>query len=257
MILGRPGEQLGSAIAGAGPRPDTINDDYNDDGFADLLIGSRNASPGSGFHAGEAFILFGGQNLLTPQGGATIPELRDQGFGMVLTGAHAYDEAGATVAPAGDVNADGIADFMVSAPGASPRFDSDGDGVVDAIGLDLDGDLVADDLDGNGVPDDMTEAGLVYLVFGGDHLNGTIGLEEIGTSNLPGVVFVGRTGGDHLGAGLTQNGQLARGLTPAGDMDGDGYDDVFISSVLADPDGKTDAGEAYLVYGFSTPVQPR
>jgi hypothetical protein len=107
------------------------------------------------------------------------------------------------------------------------------------------------------MPDDMTGAGLVYLVFGGKHLTGTISLDQIGTENLPGMVFVGKKGGDHLGGGQVQNGVLAHGLNSAGDLDGDGFDDLFLSSVLADPDGKTDAGEVYLVYGFSTPIKPR
>jgi hypothetical protein len=203
------------------------------------------------------FIFFGGTKLLSPAGGATIPQLRDQGHGIVLAGTQAYGHVGTTVAGAGDINNDGIADLMISAPDASPMFDSDNDGLADTIGMDLNGDLAADDLDGDGTPDDMTGAGLVYVVFGGPHLTGTIGLEEIGTSNLPGFVIVGRKGGDHLGGGLTQNGLLSRGMSSAGDLDGDGFDDIMLSSVLADPDGKTDAGEVYVIYGFSTPVVPR
>lgn len=257
MIMGRPGEQLGTSVAGVGPRSAELGDDYNDDGYPDLLIGSPKISSGGKFGAGEAFILFGGTNLLSPAGGMTIPQLRDGGHGMVLAGAQAYGHAGATVACAGDINKDGIADLMIAAPDASPMFDSDGDGIQDTIGMDLDGNRMPDDLDGNGTPDDMTGAGLVYIVFGGKHLTGTINLDQIGTENLPGIVIVGKKGGDHLGGGETQNGLLSRGLSCAGDLDGDGFDDVMLSAVLADPDGKTDAGEVYLIYGFSTPIRPR
>lgn len=248
MILGRPGENLGTAIAGGG--------DFNDDGKADLIIGSPLATPAAGFQAGEVFVLFGGKNLLSPEGGATIPELRDSGDGVVLGGVNPGDHTGATVANAGDVNKDGVADILIAAPDASPRYDSNGDGVLDSIGLDLDGDRRADDLDGDGASDDMRQAGLVYLVFGGSHLKGTISLKEIGTANLPGLVFVGRKGGDRLGGGLTQNGLLSRGISSSGDLNGDGFGDLLLSSVLADPDGKTDAGEVYLIYGFSPPAIP-
>ena len=60
-----------------------------------------------------------------------------------------------------------------------------------------------------------------------------------------------------LGGGLTQNGLLSRGVSSAGDVDCDGPCDIMISSVLADPEGKTDAGEVYLIYGFQPPIQAR
>ncbi len=240
-IVGRPGERLGTAMAGGG--------DFNDDGSPDLLIGSPTVTGAAGFESGEVFIYFGGTNLLSPEGGITIPELRDMDYGMVLAGASREDHAGTTVADAGDVNGDGINDILIAAPDASPMFDSTGNGQADAIGIDLNGDLLADDLDKDGDPDDLTDAGLVYIVFGGRHLTGNINLREIGTDNLPGLTIVGRQGGDHLGGGRTQNGLLSRGVAPAGDVDGDGLSDIFVSSVLADPDGKTNAGEIYLLYG--------
>lgn len=256
FILGRPGEMLGTTLAGIGPRGDDETDDYNDDGFPDLLIGSPYASPGSGFRAGETFILFGDERAwLTPAGGSTIPELVAQDRGMVLQGEFANDQSGTTVTNPGDINGDGIADILIAAPNASPRFDSDGDGIRDTIGLDLDGDFAADDLDGDGSPDDLTGAGIVYVVFGGKHLKGAISLANIGTKLLPGFVLVGRSAGDHLGGGMTQDGAVANGVGTAGDLDGDGRDDLMVSSVLADPEGKTDAGEVYLIYGFDTPIE--
>lgn len=217
--------------------------------------------------------------------------------GMLLIGATAGDRAGETVASGGDFNGDGIADILIAAPRATVpdlqfrnpgtntyrslrvafAYDSDGNGTLDAtgIGIDRNGDGKADPLNDNNIldvngniiydaDDDLTDAGVVYVVFGGTHLKGTISLSEIGTPALPGLVFVGRSGlelaksrgeidptGAQLGGGLTQNGLLSRGISYAGDLDGDGRGDLMLSAVLADPDGKTNAGEVYVIYGFA------
>ena len=43
----------------------------------------------------------------------------------------------------------------------------------------------------------------------------------------------------------------------AGDVNGDGVDDVIIGAVLGDPNGVENAGESYIVFGVSdTPVTP-
>jgi hypothetical protein len=53
-----------------------------------------------------------------------------------------------------------------------------------------------------------------------------------------------------MGGGLTQNNLASRGVASAGDVDGDGRADLMLSSVLASPEGKTNAGEVYLIYGI-------
>ncbi len=256
MILGEVNENLGTAIASAGPA--RLNDDYNDDPqkSADLIVGAPNAGTSAGFQSGRVVIVFGGRTLLNDAGGTTLNQLIQAGDAMQLIGTEAGNRTGETVANAGDINGDGIADLAIAAPMAGPpatvrrMFDSDYDGTLDAPGIDLNGDGKADDLDGDGRPDNMAECGVVYVVFGGRHLKGTISLSEIGTANLPGLVFMGRRGGDHLGGGHTLTGELARGISRAGDLDGDGRDDLLISAIEADPEGKTNAGEVYLVYGF-------
>jgi FG-GAP repeat len=104
-----------------------------------------------------------------------------------------------------------------------------------------------------------------------DFTDMTIDIQELGTSRLRGFIIVGRREGDRLGggdAGDDTRGGIAgkadrgrsRGLASAGDVDGDGRDDIIIGSILADPRrdpttdvGVTNGGEVYLIYGSNAP----
>jgi hypothetical protein len=62
---------------------------------------------------------------------------------------------------------------------------------------------------------------------------------------------VGLNGGDFLGGGVeSKRNTSSRGLGYVSDVDGDGKDDLIVGSILADPPGKVNAGEAYLIFGF-------
>ncbi|MGA1820006.1 MAG: integrin alpha, partial [Thermoplasmatota archaeon] len=67
--------------------------------------------------------------------------------------------------------------------------------------------------------------------------------EDISLSNADGS-FIGENAGDVLG----------RQVAFAGDVNGDGYDDILISSYVFDtaPSGGTDVGKIYLIFGNST-----
>jgi len=54
-----------------------------------------------------------------------------------------------------------------------------------------------------------------------------------------GVCFVGIDAGDESG----------RSVASAGEVNGDGIDDLLIGAFGADPGGREDAGETYLVFG--------
>ena len=145
------------------------------------------------------------------------------------------DLTGANVAAAGDVDGDGFGDILIAAPNA-----------VDPA-----------QAPGNRDPG----PGVVYLIYGSPDLVGgdTVDLSRVGTVDVKGIVFVGRNVGDLLGggsktvSGTDPNGgsttSFSRGVTALGDIDGDRRGDFAISAMLADPFGKTDAGEVYIFYG--------
>ncbi|MGF1573390.1 MAG: beta strand repeat-containing protein, partial [Sumerlaeia bacterium] len=100
-------DESGSSVSAAG--------DVNGDGFADLIIGTPGAN-GSSTNAGVSYVVFGGPTL-------TSMNLSDLGFGgFRILGVGTSDYSGMSVASAGDVNGDGLADLLVGASSANPSL---------------------------------------------------------------------------------------------------------------------------------------
>ena len=121
LINGDLGDQLGGILAG--------NCDVNGDGNDDLIMG---VPLHGGNDAGEVVVLFGGPNLASPGGGFSVQQLVDLGRAIRIQGAFDGDQAGFNVACNGDFDGDGIDDLVISAPFATPRFDSNGDAILDS-----------------------------------------------------------------------------------------------------------------------------
>jgi hypothetical protein len=217
------GDIAAQSVASAG--------DVNGDGFADLIVGARLGDDG-GTTASEAYVVFGGDGgfgAAVTIGGVTrqVVDLTtlSAAQGFIIQGDAPGDIAGRSVASAGDVNGDGFADVIVSAPWGD---------------------------------DGGTSAGEAYVVFGGAGGFGaavTIGgvtrqvVDLTTLSAAQGFVIQGDAPGDHVGYG---NNALS-----AGDVNGDGFADLIVGARGGD-DGGTNAGEAYVVFGgaggFGTPV---
>ena len=108
------GDFSGRAVAGAG--------DVNGDGFADVIIGAIYASA-NGVKAGAAYVVFGA----SPAFSSTIElSALDGTNGFKINGEKAGDQSGFSVASAGDVNGDGVADLIIGARGADPNGSKSG-----------------------------------------------------------------------------------------------------------------------------------
>ena len=98
----------GASVAGAG--------DVDGDGLGDLLVGAS-GHDGGGSNAGAAYLILGA-SLGAPSLGLSLADHR-------FVGESSGDDAGASVAGAGDVDGDGLGDLLVGAP-------DDDDGESDA-----------------------------------------------------------------------------------------------------------------------------
>lgn len=261
------GDRSGYAVSGIG--------DVNGDGIDDLLIGALAADPNGLIDAGVSYVVFG---RAAGFGGTLDLGTINGSNGFAITGAGAFDFSGASVRSAGDVNGDGIQDFLIGAPwgeadnginagetylvygrtgGFGPTLDlstlTDAAGVVirGAAAMDGAGFSVssAGDVNNDGIDDLIIgardadaggdiDAGASYVVFG--QRGGFGGAIDLGALNgTNGFVLTGADGLDRSGFSVSS----------AGDVNGDGIDDLIIGAPRGDPGGRTDAGEVYVVYG--------
>jgi hypothetical protein len=190
------GERSGYSVSGAG--------DVNGDGIDDLLIGANSADPNGNDNAGESYVVFG---TATPPASLDLSTLNGSN-GFVINGIDLYDGSGWPVSGAGDFNGDGFNDIIIGASYADPN--------------------------GN------DRAGESYLVFGTATPPASLDLSTLNGSNgfvINGIEAFDRSGGSVSGAG---------------DVNGDGFDDVIIGAVFAGS-GNDEVGGSYVVFGTATP----
>jgi hypothetical protein len=225
------GDAFGVSVAPAG--------DLNGDGYDDLVVGANYYPTLSGH--GRAYVCFGGPSI-------------DSVVDLVIDSPLANSaHFGISVASAGDFNADGWPDFIVGArygglPGQAfifyggPSLDSTpdlqltgestGSGTWFGASVASVGDVNSDGFDDVmvGAPMYRNGVGVVgraYVYYGGHAPDAT-----------PDRVFTGAASGDQLGSVVGS----------AGDVNGDGFPDVFAVASYNDAGG-TDAGAVYVWFG--------
>ncbi|NEN88208.1 MAG: hypothetical protein F6K48_04440 [Okeania sp. SIO3H1] len=113
------GDRAGFAVSNAG--------DFNGDNLPDLLIGAPDADPDGKVDAGQSYLVFGQQS-----GFPSTLELSslDGTTGFAINGVAAGDIAGLSVSGGKDINNDGFADLVISAPGAEPNGPNSGQNYI-------------------------------------------------------------------------------------------------------------------------------
>lgn len=270
FILSGSNSSSGSSVSGAG--------DVNGDGIDDIIVFSNTNLSGTG-NTGGGFVVFGRTTGFSAN--VDLSSL-DSTNSLLIDGispnglAELYSVSGA-----GDVNNDAIDDVIVGYGLGDPNgepFNNAGQSFVVfgrdggfASGIDLstldgtNGFVInginnndqsgasvsgAGDVNGDGIDDIIvgarlaesnllnSTAGQSYIIFGRDG-GFAPSLNSSSLDGTNGFVFNGISGGDLSG----------RSVSGAGDVNNDGIDDIIIGATGADPNGNSQAGQSYVVFG--------
>ncbi len=259
------GDRAGISVSDAG--------DVNGDGFNDLIVGADGASPNGNSASGAAYVVFGkaggfAANLdLSTLNGTT---------GFQISGEAAGDYAGVSVSAAGDVNGDGIADVIVGADRADPNGNSisgaayvvfgKAGGFGENINLstlsETNGFQISGEAENGSAGYSVSSAGDVNNDGFDDLIVGTPFASPNGDFSGAAYVVFGKAGGFDPNLNLSTldgtsgfqiSGEAAEdfagaSVSAAGDVNGDGFDDLIVGAYGADPNGER-SGAAYVVFG--------
>ena len=267
--------------------------DVNSDGVDDIIVGAPYADPNGNANAGAVYVIFG-RKLSAPDAVPFGDIMLNTGvtplsalIGFRVLGAAAGRLCGGAVGGGGDINGDGIDDFLIGATGsasigatyvlfgrtsfAAADIQLPADNIVSpsigfvilgAAGGDLNGYSVsmAGDINDDGICDIITgarnadplnilDAGIVYVIFGRNlSAPGAVQFGMIQLTN--GATALSPTTGFRI-LGAVASDCLGTSVSYAGDVNNDGIDDIIVSGNVADPPTLSNAGVSYVIYGRS------
>ena len=242
--------------------------DINGDKIDDIIVGSFGADPNNVNAAGKSQVIFGNQKF---PASVNLSQLNGQN-GFTLNGTDAEGFSGGTVSSAGDINGDGIKDFIIGAFGATVNgqnnagktyivfgtnqgfpanfnlanlngnngFAVTGTNTFDYAGLFATG---ISDINGDRIDDILISApgplggtpGKSYVIYGRTTgFSPNLNLAEINSNN--GFVINGIDGN-------------SSGTASSGDINGDGIPDLVIGADGGTTNGGINAGKTYVIFG--------
>ena len=254
VILGdAPGDRAGFSVSSAG--------DFNGDGIDDIIIGAPFNDSG-GANSGSSYLIYGRADGI---GTIDLGNLQ-AASGFKIQGEQGGDAAGMSVSGAGDINGDGFDDIVVAASragflgyGATPRayviFGTasapatiDLTGLAASAGFHINGQFGGDtasftvaaagDVNGDGLGDIILGSpdygAAAYVVFGKETGFTTLNVSNLGADGFAITATTGLAG-------------VGQSVSGAGDINGDGFDDIIVSASRTEFYGTTPA--AYVVFG--------
>jgi hypothetical protein len=230
--------------------------DVNGDGYDDILVGAPGTDDGGTYDVGQVYVYYGSPGNPPIFAGGVQPSIQGG------------EQIGYSVGTAGDVNGDGYSDIIVGAPyfddngadcgealvwygsadglcpadqeGCLPDWKTTGEHAGDYFGFSVG---TAGDVNGDGFDDIIVGARLYE--------------SESGQLN-EGAVYVWHGSADGLYTSYAWKAESNRygtdfgySVGTAGDVNGDGYDDILVGAPYYD-NGQTDEGGVFVWYGSAT-----